>query len=885
MKLFGLLRKPDWEHANPERRARAVARSDDAALLAKLAELAQADPAPAVRIAALARLDDLSLLERRLRGERDAEVAAVARQRLNTLLGGSAPPGGEALVGQLLDDPLLAQLASQAATPVIRRAAISRLDRASVWIERCQNDADAALRLWALERIEGADALARIADAVRKRDKRLARAARDKLEALGLAAGDPEALRRRALEIADSFGQLARQLPDDREPRMQALRGDWAALREQLDADLQRRVDGAEAMADAALAGARGELPQSAPTATDSAPDDTVTNTDADASPGEDPALAARQALDALHARLPAPEQADALAVLDRLEAELAALSPAPPVKPLGALRGEIAARRQSIRERQGSEQRAAQEAAFDAAAKRLEEALDAGHPGPAREAREACAPLARSAVQQRRLAASDTRLAELERWQRWSGNKARQRLCDEVAALAGSGLHPDALATRLRELQDEWAKLDAIDGEAAPGREHGLTKRFRGLCARAIAPARPYFEKRDSLRRERAESLDALLGRSAELPGGDALRELRRDIAAALRGLDAVPPAQRGEYGRRLRERLAAIDAAQGEARESAALDKRRLLARLRRDLGATDAESRVALAKAAQAEWKRLPRADRDTENALWAELRELIDPLFSAERERGAARESERVEQRQAAQAILDELAALASADEARLQHAGAHLEQLVSRWRALPAESELAPPARTERPERGRRPPPRRTAAHPWQARFDRAQAEVEAAIKAAGQRREQAVIDALCAAGSLLDALDAAAAEQRDALREQFAALALGQEDRQLLDARLDADPADALDADSAERLVVEAELIAGLDSPAASAGIRRELQMQRLAAKLEGAVAEPPARALRDLLRQLQARRLGADAAPRETLLQRWRSAWAALPG
>lgn len=870
MKLFALLRKPDWEHANPERRARAVAQSDDPALLARLAEIAQADPVPAVRIAALARVDDLALLERRLRGEREAAVADAARQRLARLLIGREPAaGGEALVGQLLDDPLLLQLAGEAVDPAIRRAALRRIDRPGLWLERCQNDPDAALRLWALEHISDPEALRRVSEGVRKRDKRLARAARDKLDALGLAAGDPQTLRRRALELSDQFGQLGRQLPDDREPRMQALEEAWSTLRPRVDADLQRRVDGAAAMAQAALAGARGERPQG----TQAAPEAPAVQ----AAPAPDPL----EGLRALKARLPAVDAADAAARLDRVEAELALLAPSPPQEEIRRLLEQIKGLRHAIREHHRAQREAQQAAAWKPAAKALSEALDAGHPGPARAAREACAPLARTPAQQRELAALDARLAELERWQRWAGSKARQRLCDEVAALAGSGLHPDALATRLRELQDEWTRLDGIDGAAAPGPEHGLTRRFRALCARAIAPARAYFVKRDALRKERAETVDELLARSESLPAGAPLRELRGDIASALRDLDGVPPAQRGAYGRRLRERLQAIDLAQAAEREAAVLDKRRLLARLRRDLGAAEPAARIGLAKAAQSEWKSLPRAERKAEDALWAELRELLDPLFAGERERDAAREAAEAERQAAAQSILDELQALAGADDERLQHAAAHLEQLVARWRALPVEPTPAPsPGRGERG----RPAPRRAAQHPWQGRFDRLQDEVESAVARAAQRRQRVVLDALCAAGDLLDRLQAASGDARSALQQDFEALALGSEDRAALRARSESRAPAALDSEAAERLVVRAELIAGVDSPASSAGLRREAQMQRLAAKLEGGSEPPPAEALHAALRQLQSQPL-ADPAQRERLVARWRIAWEALQG
>jgi hypothetical protein len=77
---------------------------------------------------------------------------------------------------------------------------------------------------------------------------------------------------------------------------------------------------------------------------------------------------------------------------------------------------------------------------------------------------------------------------------------------------------------------------------------------------------------------------------------------------------------------------------------------------------------------------------------------------------------------------------------------------------------------------------------------------------------------------------------------------------------------------------------VRAELLAGVDSPAEAATLRREEQMRRLAAKLEGRDEAPAARQLQTLLRDLQAAPL-AEPARREAWLRRWRKAWEALAG
>ncbi len=64
-------------------------------------------------------------------------------------------------------------------------------------------------------------------------------------------------------------------------------------------------------------------------------------------------------------------------------------------------------------------------------------------------------------------------RVAELQRWQHWSNNRRRKAICADIETL--SGAHPDALATRLRELREEWQRLSA--STAAPP---ALEQRFQ---------------------------------------------------------------------------------------------------------------------------------------------------------------------------------------------------------------------------------------------------------------------------------------------------------------------------------------------------------------------------------------------------------------------
>ncbi len=906
MKLFGLLRKPDWEHKNAALRLRAVQSSQDPQLLAKLAELVQTDPDPGVRAAALRRIDDPALLERRLRGEHDASVAAAARKRLIDVLCSSTVmlDAGSAALLQTHDAELLTRVAEDSPLPALRKLALERCGRPALFIQRCIHDPDPALRLWLLDRIDAPDALQKIADAARKRDKRLTRAARDKLEALQLAADDGPALIKRVLSLCDQLGRLGRELPDGREAQLVALREAWLTVRLRVDADLQRRADGSLAMAEAALSAARGEpIPRSQPAqpeplATDPVPAEALVEL-----PPAAVAAPPEPALDALLARLPAVDAEDfdaQLRSIRDLARQYRSDDNATVQAQQQALRAAIEAR---LKQRREAETQAHIERAH-AQLTQLETALQDGSLNVARSAREV---LGRSVPRelQRRLADADEGLAKLERWQRWSGSKVRMRLCDDAEALRGSGVHPDALANKVKELKAEWARLDGIEGAAAPGPEHGLTRRFRALCHHALAPARPYFEKRRELRGERSEQIGALVAAAATLPEGtDALQALRKQIRDALPELDGVSPETRGELGRQLRERLTAIDAAMAELREQAALGKRRLIARLRRDLGTADPTAAIDLAKTAQSEWKRLPRSERTLEDTLWTEFRSLIDPLFAQVREQESDARARSAEADANAQAILAELDALASAEHDRLLHAGAHLESLQARWRALtPAETpRSAAPERAARggreagnrrdsgPRDGRRdsarPPPR--SSHPQESRFEAASARVLVAQQQALREREQQHIARICAAGELLDQLTSASGDPREALLDQFRQIEtqLPADARSALASRwqmlLDGGTELALDADAAELLAVRAELIAGIDSPAHAGALRRQEQMQRLAAKLAGQQTADPRAVVRGLLIELQSLP-GLETSARRSLQPRILAAYEAI--
>lgn len=892
MSLFSLLRKPAWEHRDASRRAAAVASDAHPELLAKLPDLARNDADAGVRLAAIRRIHDLSLLGDRMRNDADAAVRSTARQRfLQRLLDSSVPLAErERVVAVEEDGDILTTMAQQAPEPALRRLGLERVARPSLIAERCVKDPDPDLRRWLLDQIEDTATLERIAERVRKTDKLLARTARERAFAARLAAGDPAATQERAFALCEELDTLRRTAAPDAATKRDALAQEWQTLKPRLDAAMERRVDGYFLALENAL-----NPPARAPELPLPEPDPVAP--DATATPAREPDTAFAAFLAELEAR------AERLGPRDLDDLEKRWLARLRRIEPLLPEEHEQEARFRSLadtlhtkfadRERQ-------RQAALDGLSVRvgeLEAAVSAGHIAAARELQrsiDADRSLLRDQFPRslaRRAAEAMRELETLGKWQHWSGNKARMRLIDDTEALAGSGLHPDAVAAKVKELQAEWQRLDEGEARAPDAPEHPLGRRFRAACHRAIAPARPYFEKRRELRGAKREEIDAFLTQlDTRLAGTLSIRDLlttRRQVIDQLRLTDELDPGARRDLGRRLRDALTRLDTAIGASEADAEAQKRKLLANLRRDLMHADLAAALPIARQAQAAWKTLPRAARRVDDALWKELRELVDPWFNQADEKQRERHAAESAVASDARAILDELAQLADDDDA-LAQADARLSALQARWRsladALPAAED--PPAPRDR--KPARPPRAVTRAGLDERAFDRAVSKVRDACArhAEAARRDELVT--LLHASEVCDQLDALPADAPESRRADLAAkldaLALSHDARAICRQRLRAalDPEGRLPLDTdpqqrAEELTVLAELACGIDSPEDARELRRRLQIERLSERLSGGGA-----ADNEELRPLLLDYLKLDGVPAQTraaLGSRWKAA------
>ncbi|HEY0233096.1 MAG TPA: DUF349 domain-containing protein, partial [Dokdonella sp.] len=422
------------------------------------------------------------------------------------------------------------------------------------------------------------------------------------------------------------------------------------------------------------------------------------------------------------------------------------------------------------------------------------------------------------------------------------------------------SGLHPDAIATRVREAQTEWTRLDAAEGESSHA--GGLGRRFHAACRNALAPAQAYFKKRQELRQSHAQQVATLLDRVAAL-GEDAadwagILALRREVADALRDLDKVEPRERKALAERLKTGLGALDARVARRDEEVAAAKAALIAQAE-VLGRDMPRGAVASARELQQRWQQAGNGRRSRDQEQWKSFRSAIDAVFGrldAERAERGARDQEA---RSQAETVCAEFEAQAATPEKADRAAVARLE---AAWDALRVRDDAL------------------------SARFRAAQARLRENEARRQRHLRQARFDAWLARYAICRAAETATAAP-DALREHWSAAPSTDIAAEVLARRFDAalaGSAVASDDDEAPRdVLIELDFLAGVEAPEQERERRRQLQLERLSARMRGGAALAPYDELANLLVRWSELGAVADTGHDERLERAVRSALATL--
>jgi hypothetical protein len=899
--LHRLFFRPKWQNRNPRIRLEGVLelRPGDS----RLTDLARSDPDAAVRRQAVRRLSDLAMLAECRSNDTDASVREAAHKRLCLVLSGEEDVGIgvaalEAATREFMDDATALHLIHHAAAESVRRVALARIDRQSVFAEVALGDPSPELRVAALERIDQPATLERVARTARGRDKRLARMAREKADALRaaeerprrqqeicenlehlVAGGVPDIVRYHELEAA--WNEVRRDAPEAVAARVETARAAFERLNAQRQeaathlSNQRELCDRAESLAGEVRVVTSPEAGQIASSRKALEVLETSWAALVDETEEVNAACAARfaAAVAEMRRRLPALEAVfethrrfEALAADARRVAEGDGLPSEKQLRDIEERWHAFAARHgkampHAVRDRfdlavararerigQAREKEHALAAEFDRLADRLESALEAGElqhaislHDKARDRLDKLAAVApRQAQRGKRLNRIGMPLRELRDWRRYGVGQVREELIRRMQELVGADVPPNRLATEIRGLQEEWRSLDRKSGPA--GEE--LWAAFSAAAQEARKPCEAHFEKLAAEHAANAEAragfcddLEAsLAGVNWDEPDWGTLERKVRDSRSRWRELGGVEPAQWQNIDRRFRDILGRFEERLAPERQRERQRRERLIANIEALADEPDLRKAVAEVKAAQAAWQPTVPGARKVEQALWKRFRAASDAIF-------ARRDAERAEHERALEEQAAERTRLCEAAEALSATEPESWARARTDWAALRA-------AWAELPAM----PSRRKGA--LERRFDAAvaafeRAERAAVARAASEEEERWAERArLCAELEARLDSDTAGEARGDAGRRWAELPSLADETLQAMFEDRFSRTCRALDGDAAERdalknareanlascrrLCLELEILAGIDSPADAASERLALQVERL---------------------------------------------------
>ena len=428
-----------------------------------------------------------------------------------------------------------------------------------------------------------------------------------------------------------------------------------------------------------------------------------------------------------------------------------------------------------------------------------------------------------------------DTSLGELKAWKEHAVAPKRAELIQEMGSLIGAALEPQALAGRVRQLQEDWKTVSKgvlSDSDAD-------WQRFHQAAERAYQPCREHFEAQTKLRQANAEKRKAILERlrifEAAHSGENA------DWRAFVTVLREAPlewrrhfPVERAVVRELQREFDAAIGRLQGRLEAwhaSNAEGKRALIRRAAGLVDLQDGREATEAVKRLQAQWKELGAAAPDQERVLWEEFRGHCDAVFHKRQQAHTDYTASPQSNRARAVALCEEAEHLAGRSGADLLDGAAKMAE----WRAaFEAVGELP------REERG------------LKGRFERALERVKTSISAQKARDKERSLEDLLEAASRIHAYgravsQAAPVAEREALK-QAAEIYIAGVSRwpkggaeALADAWGTAGAAKPLVAahETALRMLcVRSEILIDLPTPLEDQELRRDYQMRRLVERM-----------------------------------------------
>ena len=259
-----------------------------------------------------------------------------------------------------------------------------------------------------------------------------------------------------------------------------------------------------------------------------------------------------------------------------------------------------------------------------------------------------------------------DAALDKLLDWKNYAVEPKQQQLIDQMGVLVDSQESPEALATKIKRLQEEWKTL------SKGSQDQAQWATFHQLAEQAYQPCKEYFtaqseirrtnlEKRRQLVTQLTEYFDAqhLEGEGSENTDWNFFEKL---IGTGIREWQSYAPTDRKANKSVQRDFDRMLDAMReklSQQQQKNALAKQELINQVTALAEQHDNRRAVEKVKDLQAQWKNSGNASRRDDQKLWQTFRVGCDAVFEKRRQQAKEFKSELQVHKTQAQALLAEV----------------------------------------------------------------------------------------------------------------------------------------------------------------------------------------------------------------------------------
>jgi len=291
-----------------------------------------------------------------------------------------------------------------------------------------------------------------------------------------------------------------------------------------------------------------------------------------------------------------------------------------------------------------------------------------------------------------------EAQLVKLGDWHEFAVTPKKEALIAEMQSLASSNMDPEALASKIHDLQDSWKEVS----KGGQQQDDDLWQQFQQASETAFAPCREFFEAQARAREtnlaKRGEMVEQLRSYLSSYDWDNAVwKDVEQTLKVARQEWQTYWPVPR-KAGNELQKTFESLmeelfgkitaEHENNKQAKQALIDQAQVLA------ASSDNRAAVEAIKQLQAQWKTIGKSWHKEDQQLWQAFREQCDAIFAARNQAMDSAKAERLALQQQAEGLIAKLESYMSLDLSELRAGKSEVDTIKAEFAALQLPREQA-----------------------------------------------------------------------------------------------------------------------------------------------------------------------------------------------